>query len=237
MANQIKGLSGFYWVYPDKDNPWGEKVSTRTAFNPLTGEKLTVRQAQTEAHGGVSYEKRKAREKGLPEKKAPEKPKGTSEKKGTGKKAPVKIGGEKGTPEKPKITALKGTKGYGRYVKHQRNKEGQIVRTRVNATSVDTLRKQFDRVPDGSGIILHFVNSRTGQIIKAVSHGRNHTAKAGDLRRWINEAMKNGASWDDAFWGAVGETFSLYDQDGNPVSFAPEEFTNVIMYTEYSSVA
>lgn len=135
-------------------------------------------------------------------------------------------------PQAPKITPVKGKKGYGRYIQHQRNEQGQIIRTRVNAKSTESLRKQVDRIPEGSGVILHFVNSRTGQKIKAVGHGRNHTAKIEDLRRWADDAQANGMDWDDAFWGAIGETFDLYDEYGNAVPMAPAEFTNIIMYTE-----
>jgi hypothetical protein len=215
MAKEIAGLNGFHWVYPNKDNPWGEKVSTRTAYNPSTGEKLTVRQAQTKSHGGVSYEKRKATEAQQKQKQAPK----------------ITSGGEgKPTPIKP--TKTKGIRGYGRHIQHQRDEKGQIVRTRINATSTDTLHKQFDRVPNGSGVILHFVNSRTGETVKAVSKGRNHTANIDNFRQRVKDRMAKGASWDEAFWGEVYDSFSLYDEDGNAVSILPSGVTNIIMYSE-----
>ena len=58
MAREIEGLPGYYWVYPDKPNPYGIQVTTRTAYNPLSGDTLNQRQATTLAHGGVRYEER-----------------------------------------------------------------------------------------------------------------------------------------------------------------------------------
>lgn len=58
----VKGLPNFVWIKPG--NKYGVEVTTRTAYNPLTGEMLNVRQAQTRQHGGVSYEQRKRAEKG-----------------------------------------------------------------------------------------------------------------------------------------------------------------------------
>lgn len=60
----IKNLSNFVWLYPGKSNPYSVPVTTRTAYNPLSGEKLTVRQAQTRQHGGVPFETRKKLERG-----------------------------------------------------------------------------------------------------------------------------------------------------------------------------
>ena len=217
MAKQIAGLNGYYWVYPDKSNPWGEKVEKRTAYNPSTGEKLNVRQAQTKAHGGVSYEKRKAAA-------VQQKPKE--------KQAPKITTGGQGKPTPIKPTKAKGIRGYGRHIQHQRDEKGNVVRTRINATSTDTLHKQFDRVPNGSGVILHFVNSRTGETVKAVSNGRNHTANIDDFRKRVDDRMAKGESWEEAFWGEVYDSFSLYDEDGNAVSILPSGVTNIIMYSE-----
>ncbi len=183
---------------------------TRRYYSPSQDKYISVRQFQKGAYGGHSFEQRKAAEK---RGEAPIKP--------TTAPRPA-----------PKITPIRGKKGYGRYIQHQRNEQGQIIRTRVNAKSIESLRKQVDRIPEGSGVILHFVNSKTGQKIKAVGHGRNHTTKIDDLRRWADDAQANGMDWDDAFWGAIGETFDLYDEYGNAVPMAPAEFTNIIMYTE-----
>ncbi len=140
-----------------------------------------------------------------------------------------------GIPPTPKPTPIKppkGARGYGQHVKHQRNEQGEIVRTRVNARATDTFQKQFDRVPQGSGIILHFVNSRTGQTIKAVNHGKNHTASIDDIRKRVNDRVAKGESWDSAFWGEVSDSFDLYDEGGNAIDFVPADFTNIIMYSE-----
>jgi len=57
---EIEGLTGFQWVKPGSqaDEKYGLGLTTRKAYNPLTGELLTVRQAQTRAHQGVAFEKR-----------------------------------------------------------------------------------------------------------------------------------------------------------------------------------
>lgn len=58
MAQQeISNLPGFYWI--NKKNIFGVETKTRRAYNPSTGENITVREAQTRQHGGVSYEQRK----------------------------------------------------------------------------------------------------------------------------------------------------------------------------------
>ncbi|MBX5459203.1 MAG: hypothetical protein IRZ31_20105 [Thermogemmatispora sp.] len=62
MAKQIQGLANFIWVYPGRPNPYGITVETRKAYNPLTGELLSVREAQTRAHGGLRYEQRVPKE-------------------------------------------------------------------------------------------------------------------------------------------------------------------------------
>ncbi len=54
----IKNLPGYVWLYPDKANPYGVTVDTRKAYNPLSGDMLSVREAQTMQHGGLSYEQR-----------------------------------------------------------------------------------------------------------------------------------------------------------------------------------
>lgn len=51
--------SGWVWVYPNRPNPYGIQVSTRTAYNPLSGQTLTVRQVNTATHAGLSYERRR----------------------------------------------------------------------------------------------------------------------------------------------------------------------------------
>lgn len=187
----------------------GYSSTARKYISPSSGEIIGVRQFQKGAYQGHGYEQRKA-----------------AEKRG---EAPIK---PTTAPARPKVTAAKGKKGYGQYIKHQRNDKGEIVRTRVNAKSVSSLKKQVDRIPSGQGVILHFVDSRTGKTVKAVGHGKNHTAKIDDLRRWADDAQSNGMDWDDAFWGAISETFDLYDEDGNAIAFAPSEFTNIIMYSE-----
>src|SRR6266851_7407712 len=59
MARGIQGLPGWVWLYKNKPNPYGIQVETRTAYNPLSGDTLDVRDAQTMAHGGVSFEQRR----------------------------------------------------------------------------------------------------------------------------------------------------------------------------------
>lgn len=50
---------GWVWLYPGKSNPYGVTVSTRTAYNVLSGQTLTVRQVNTATHAGLSYERRR----------------------------------------------------------------------------------------------------------------------------------------------------------------------------------
>lgn len=55
----IKGLPNFTWVYKGQPDPvTGNIATTRYAKNLLTGETLTVREAQTRQAGGIPYEKR-----------------------------------------------------------------------------------------------------------------------------------------------------------------------------------
>ncbi len=187
----------------------GYSPTKRQHISPSTGEIIPTSRFQKLAGSSAPSRLTKAEKEGKPYTPKSEKP-----------------------PSAPKVTPIRGKKGYGPYIKHQRNDKGDIVRTRVNARTTESLRKQVDRVPAGSGVIIHFVDSRTGKKIKAVGHGKNHTAKIDDLRRWADDAQANGMDWDEAFWGAIGETFDLYDDEGNAITMAPAEFTNVIMYTE-----
>ena len=59
MAGEISGLPGYVWLYPGKSNLYGVTVTTRTAYDPLSGERLTVRQVNTLQHGGFSFERRR----------------------------------------------------------------------------------------------------------------------------------------------------------------------------------
>jgi hypothetical protein len=141
----------------------------------------------------------------------------------------------KAAPPKPKPTIAKGgkagRKNLGRHVQKQYNQQGEVRRTRVNARSTGSLGRQLDRVSNNQGIILHFV-TQDGRVVKAVSNGKNHTANAGDFKRRIADKIAAGASWDDAFFEAVGESFDLYDEDGGPVAIDAMSFTNIIMYAE-----
>lgn len=49
----IQGLPGFEWRYSGAG-----AFAGRHAFNPATGERISTREAQTRAHGGVPYERR-----------------------------------------------------------------------------------------------------------------------------------------------------------------------------------
>ena len=60
----IAGLPGFYYVYKGKTNPWGITVTTRKAYNPLTGEILTERARRTRVQGGISYEEKRRQTEG-----------------------------------------------------------------------------------------------------------------------------------------------------------------------------
>lgn len=62
-ARQISNLPGYYWVYPGKANQWSITTHTRVAYNPLTGDRLPLRQAQrkqffNKTGRNVSYEQR-----------------------------------------------------------------------------------------------------------------------------------------------------------------------------------
>jgi hypothetical protein len=139
----------------------------------------------------------------------------------------------KAVPLKPTIAkgGKAGRKNLGRHVQKQYNQKGEVRRTRVNARSTGSLSRQLDRVSNSQGIILHFV-AQDGRVIKAVSNGKNHTANAGDFKKRIADKIAAGASWDDAFFDAVGESFDLYDEDGGPVAIDAMSFTNIIMYAE-----
>lgn len=50
---------GWVWLYPGKLNPYGVTVSTRTAYNVLSGQTLTVREVNTATHAGLPYERRR----------------------------------------------------------------------------------------------------------------------------------------------------------------------------------
>jgi hypothetical protein len=153
------------------------------------------------------------------------------------KAKPIPAKGKPGkvAPPKPKPTIAKGgkagRKNLGRHVQKQYNQQGEVRRTRVNARSTESLGRQLDRVSNNQGIILHFV-TQDGRVIKAVSNGKNHTANAGDFKRRIADKIAAGASWNDAFFEAVGESFDLYDDDGGAVAIDVMSFTNVIMYAE-----
>ena len=59
MAKSIQGLAGWQWVNKGKPDPLtGQVAQSRYAVNLLSGQRLTVREAQTLQHGGVPYEKR-----------------------------------------------------------------------------------------------------------------------------------------------------------------------------------
>jgi hypothetical protein len=136
-------------------------------------------------------------------------------------------------PQKPTLnkSGKSGKKNLGRHVSKQYNQAGEVRRTRVNARTTSSLQRQIDRLPSSQGVIFHLI-AKDGTVVKAVSNGKNHTANAGDFQKKIADKIAAGASWDDAFWEAIGESFDLYDEDGNPVSVASLSFTNVVMYAE-----
>lgn len=145
---------------------------------------------------------------------------------------------EKPTPvtptQKPTLSksGKSGKKNLGRHVTKQYDQQGNVRRTRVNARTSESLGKQLNRISDNQGVIIHLVG-KDGRTIKAVGSGKKHTASAGDLKKKIADNLAGGASWDDAVFDAIGDSFDLYDEDGNYVdSMSLMEFSNVIMYAE-----
>lgn len=125
-----------------------------------------------------------------------------------------------------------GRKNLGRHVTKQYNQSGEVRRTRVNARTSESLGKQLSRTPDSQGVIIHLIG-KDGNVIKAVGPGKKHTANAGDLKKRIADNLAGGASWDDAIFDAIGESFSFYDEQGNYIAdISSMSFTNIIMYTE-----
>jgi hypothetical protein len=154
---------------------------------------------------------------------------------GKGEKPLSVVKKEKPTPaQKPTLSksGKSGKKNLGRHVTKQYNQAGEVRRTRVNARTSESLGKQLNRTPDSQGVIIHLVD-KNGNVVKAVGQGKKHTASAGDLKKRIADNLAGGASWDDAIFDAIGESFDFYDEDGNYVAdISSMSFTNIIMYTE-----
>lgn len=194
----------------------GFSPTARRYVSPSTGEVLSVRQFQKNAAGSSLNQKaQQAEQKRVEKQQKPVTP------------------ASKTPPAKPTLSksGKSGKKNLGKHVSKQYNQAGEVRRTRVNARSTSSLQRQIDRLPSSQGVIFHLI-AKDGTVVKAVSNGKNHTANAGDFKQRINDKIAAGASWDDAFWEAIGESFDLYDEDGNPVSVASLSFTNIIMYAE-----
>jgi hypothetical protein len=190
----------------------GYSPTARRYVSPSSGEILSVRQFQKGAEGSALHKKAVQSEQKRVEK----------------QKAVPAAPKEKPTLSK---SGRAGRKNLGRHITKQYDKEGNVRRTRVNVRSGDTFVKDIGRVNDNQGVIIHLVG-KDGRVIKAVGGGKKHTASAGDLKRRIAGSIAAGASATDAVLDAIGDSFDLYDEDGNYVDSMDLELTNIIMYAE-----
>jgi len=124
-----------------------------------------------------------------------------------------------------------GRKNLGRQIIKQHDQAGNVRRTRYNYRSTGSVVKRLARVGNERSVIMHLI-TKDGSTIKAVGRGKKHTANAGDLKKRIADKLAAGVNLDDAFFDAVGESFDLYDEDGQPVAIETLSFTNVIMFVE-----
>lgn len=196
----------------------GYSPTARRYVSPSTGEVLSVRQYQKRAEGSSLNKQAKEAEKKRVEKQR------TAPKVGAPKQKPV-----------PK-TPLVAKRNLGQYIRHKKNEKGQIIRTRVNARSEESLGKQIDRTRDNARIIFHLINQRTGEEVRAVP---SKGVTGADLKEEIADGIAQGKTRKQAVRDALANLFTFYAVDvatgvrtSNEVDGMPDDIDNFVMYAE-----
>lgn len=112
-------------------------------------------------------------------------------------------------------------------------KDGSTTGKKINARSLSSFEKQFSKLPDSAGILLHVRDVRTGENIHAVGNGKGGTVNVGQLKKDIASRMSAGSTWEEAFNDAIYDSFDLYDDGSDPTDTLPATPTNFIGYVLY----
>lgn len=192
----------------------GYSPTARRYISPSTGEVLSVRQFQKRAEGSSLNKQAKESER-----KRVEKQKASAQK-------------HKPVPKTPPIAK----RNLGQYIRHKKNEKGQIIRTRVNARSEESLGRQIERTRDNARIIFHLINQKTGEEVRAVP---NKGVTGADLKEEIADGLAQGKTRKQAVRDALANLFTFYAVDiatgvrtSDEVDGMPDSIDNFVMYAE-----
>lgn len=110
----------------------------------------------------------------------------------------------------------------------------KLVGKRINARNLDTFKKQLDKLPASSGVLIKVIDSKTGQEVKAVGKGKGNTVNVGELKASIQGRMASSdMTWEEAFNDALVTDFDTYEDDSDEVDYIPASPTNYVAYAIY----
>lgn len=142
----------------------------------------------------------------------------------------------KGTGKVASVSTSPRKKVAGPYVKNIFSKKdpGKVVGKRINARSTESFKKQLDKLPDSSGVLIRVVDTKGNVEVKAVGKGQGNTVNVGELKASIEGRMASGnMTYEEAFNDALLSDFSVYEDDSDEVSMLPASPTNYVAYALY----
>lgn len=136
----------------------------------------------------------------------------------------------------PTVPVSQRKKVSGPYVRNvfSRKEPEKMVGKRINARTLDTFKKQLDKLPDSSGVLIKVIDAKGNVEVKAVGKGKGNTVNVGELKASIEGRMASSdMTWEEAFNDALITDFDTYEDDSDEVDMLPASPTNYVAYAMY----